>query len=438
MGVKNDQLVSRRGWPGGINNTSDETALATGRDSRVPAELRDAVNVDLTTDGHPKRRPGYTLLQAGDAHSAWSNDYFPNGYYVRANTLYAVAEDETHTAIIGGLAADLPVSFDRLNDDVLWTNDSVSGLITPELESVAWACECPGGQPLVTVGGGGALSKGVYQVAVTFVDNRGRESGTGLAAMIDVPDAGTLLLDSIPQPTDPNVIRTRIYVTNGNDEILRLHATVPSNITSYVVAQKVDGKPLSTQFLSVLPPGHIVRQFNGRQLVAKGKTLMYSPYLHYGLYNKVNHTINLASKITMVQPIAEGTGDAGVFVADNKRTYFFPGGNPAEWRQVVAYPHGVIPGTAVVSAADLWGIDSQLPVVTWLATNGQVVMGLPGGQVRVIQPKAVADIGESGASYVREEAGNARLVTAISAAQPTGFQVTDNMVVREYRHNPVP
>ena len=435
MGVKTNQLVSRRGFPAGINNTSSETAMQTGSDARNPAELRDAVNVDLNSDGKPQRRPGYSQVRAGDAHSAWSDSYFPNGYYVRDGNLLAVRPDETEVVIKSGMSPDLYVSFDRLNDTVAWTNGNESGLINLDDENRPWACECPSGQPTVSSGSGGSLAPGVYQVAVTFLDDTGRESGTGLAAMVETADSSAILLDNIPQPSEPSVNRVRIYCTNGLDGILRLHATVPVGITSYVIAQKVDGKGLETQLLSRMPPGHLVRTHNGRLLVARGNEVLYSPYLRYGLFNPAQHRVGFTSKITMLQPIADGTDAAGIFVADSKRAYFFPGGTPNDWRQVVAYPYGVVPGTAVVSPADTWGEDSQLPVVIWLATNGKVVMGLPGGQVKVISERAVAEIGERGASFIRDDPGSTRLITALEGAQPTGLQVTDTMSVREYRHN---
>ena len=69
-----DKLLRMDGWPGGVNNRIRETESASDRDSNaIPnsAFLRQALNVDLTAEGHPLRRRGYTLAQAGYAHSVF-------------------------------------------------------------------------------------------------------------------------------------------------------------------------------------------------------------------------------------------------------------------------------------------------------------------------------------------------------------------------------
>jgi hypothetical protein len=60
------------GWPGGVNNRIRETE----QDSDVQY-LRQALNVDMTMEGHPIRRRGYSLHTAGYAHSvSYHNSLF--------------------------------------------------------------------------------------------------------------------------------------------------------------------------------------------------------------------------------------------------------------------------------------------------------------------------------------------------------------------------
>lgn len=58
------ELLRMDGWPGGINNRIRETEQKS--DTKY---LRQALNVDLTREGHPLRRRGYIQVEAGYAHS---------------------------------------------------------------------------------------------------------------------------------------------------------------------------------------------------------------------------------------------------------------------------------------------------------------------------------------------------------------------------------
>lgn len=74
---RDDNLLRMDGWPGGVNNRIRGTEDVTVRDAdAIPnsAFLRRALNVDLTAEGHPLRRRGYTLADVGYAHSAFYSD----------------------------------------------------------------------------------------------------------------------------------------------------------------------------------------------------------------------------------------------------------------------------------------------------------------------------------------------------------------------------
>src|SRR5690606_4750308 len=112
----------------------------------------------------------------------------------------------------------------------------------------------------------------------------GRESGAALAAATTIAEGQGVQLYNIPQPADP--VETpvlRLYVTGGDDRALYRARDVAAGTTSAPITQRPEGKLLATQFLTAMPPGHIVRQWNGRQLVARGRFLLWSPALRYGL-----------------------------------------------------------------------------------------------------------------------------------------------------------
>ena len=84
------QLLIMDGWPGGVNNRLRETETGVDREGvSIPSSsfLRTALNVDLTSEGHPLRRRGYTAVPTftdSYCHSVWSTD--------RLNAIFVVAD----------------------------------------------------------------------------------------------------------------------------------------------------------------------------------------------------------------------------------------------------------------------------------------------------------------------------------------------------------
>lgn len=429
-GVRDEELIAMPGWPAGINNLARETAVPGGA-------LRDAVNFDLDRAGKPRVRPGRTRAYAGNGvHSAWSHDYLPWGLIVDDDRLCVFHSDHRVEPLIHGLARGLPVSYCLLHDAVAWSNGVQCGQITRDLEARPWACPTPEGRPEVSVLPDGALDAGLYQIAVTWVDAAGRESGATPPVAVDVPAGSALALTAIPQPADPvETPRVRIYASAGNDGVLRLATTLPAGLAATTLLHRPSGRPLETLHLRALPPGQIVRQFAGRQLVARGHALLYSAALRYGLFDPRYDWVDFAERIDMLEPLGDGTDLAGIFVADRAKTYWLSGANPADWRPRVAYPVGAVPGTAAVTPGNVWGLQSGDPVVVWLARNGHLCLGLPGGAVSALKlGEAVIDAAERGALLFREQAGLSQAIVALKGAHPQTAGVRDRMVVREYRH----
>ncbi|HRO60513.1 MAG TPA: hypothetical protein PK177_15325, partial [Burkholderiaceae bacterium] len=228
-GVRDGQLYKAGPWPRGVNNTAEEGALPENEYGTRPIALREAVNVDLTAQGRPRRRRGYAPAMSGAlAHSGWRDSALPFGLYVDGGALKAVFDDLT-TQDLGVDVGNAPVSYARINDRVFFSNNSVSGLITPDLQAWSWAPECPLGQPACAAATGYSLDKGMYQVAVTFTDLLGRESGAALAVQLDVGQDGGIELSNIPQPLDPVATPTvNFYATGADDQVLRLYTSAPS------------------------------------------------------------------------------------------------------------------------------------------------------------------------------------------------------------------
>lgn len=415
----------------GINNRDHEPAA-------VGNVLREAVNVDVTKLGKVKTRAGYSLplVPCTLGHSLWADHegLFPFGLYADDGALHALNADLTTELLRTGLSRGLDCSYARINDAVFWSNDAECGMVDAMGEAVAWACEQPAGQPeLAPVEG--QLGKGQVQAAITFADARGRESGALLAAAITILPGQGVELSNIPQPGDPVATpQIRVYVTAGDDAALYHAKNLPAGTTSTTVLQPPEGRVLATQFLQPMPPGHIVRYWNGRQLVARGRFVLWSPALRYGLTHIGHMHLGLRKRLTMLEPV-EGDG-AGVYVSDGSRIMFLAGSDPAQWTPKPVGAYGAVAGSTMHTPASAWGIESKQWVPAWLGTDGQFTVGLPGGNLATFaQGEFVAGVGDKAASLFREADGLMQFITAQRGVQRQRLGVVDEAVARVFRED---
>ena len=431
MGVKDEDLTRFSQFLG-LDNKTEETSAASNT-------LREAVNLDLTDQGKLRTRRGYTapLVATTLGHSLWADEMAPFGLYVDEDRMSALFPDESTQQVTDGLAAGMPVSYQLINDMIYWSNGAQRGAIALDLTALDWACPNPTGQPTVSGQAAGALTPGTIQITITFVDARGRESGSALPVVFESAGGGLLLTD-IPQPTDPNVTAIRIYTSKPNGAVLYRHAQVAVGTTSYVLLGTSDGPQLATFNLQAMPAGHIVRLLSGRMLVAAGRFLFWSEPLRYGLFNPAENYVALPERIAIAEPVGSGADGAGVYVVSGERTYWFGGRDPKEWGPRIVYPYGAVPGTTVTASAEVWGIEGiKDPVPAWLSRNGLFCVGLPGGQISTFNAGTYsAPTGQHGASMIRDQGGLVQMLVAqTGAGRASRFGITDTATARTYHHD---
>ena len=121
----------------GVNNRLDDHELV----SKEGTFLRGAANIDLTAKGHPRRRAGYAIAQAGtDCHSLWSHP-LACACYVDGTTLYRLRTGPTgvsRESVRTGLAAGLRLSYARLGDALYYSNGIDKGWVSPDDAAAGW------------------------------------------------------------------------------------------------------------------------------------------------------------------------------------------------------------------------------------------------------------------------------------------------------------
>ena len=427
-GARESDLVRLAGFPKGIDNLSREESTPRGA-------LRAAVNVDLDSTGKLSRREGFALLQSlPGLHSLFADDRFPFLVGADANTLYLFDDTLQRTAAVT-LQRDAPLHYALNLFGLFYSNGTDCGMIDLAGQRRPWSAPQPAGQPTLTVNPiAGGLTAGAYQLAITFLDADGMESGANNASWIDVPEGGGIVLTDWPEmPADAAAVN--IYLSPANGDLMYLVDTLrPALPPSYLLGRRTSGKALSTLFLTPMPPATMLCVSNGRLFGNHQGTLIWSESLNYGLTKRSENWVQFPA----ISLIADASGN-GLFVASENRTYFMEGTSPAQWRRRVVHTSGAVPGTRIYLSASSVGLDAPGVVPVWLSTGGDLIAGLPDGSIaRLHKDTYIApENAEHGGVALREHNGINQLLVTHKGGQISRLQAQDSVSVEVCRNGVV-
>jgi hypothetical protein len=423
------QLLRMDGWPGGVNNRARETEQAIQRDGEtLPSSqfLRKALNVDLTAEGHPMRRQGYALHTAGYAHSIYSARGL---FFVVLDGQLMVGTDVDELVAKAAVNKYNYISYAPVTDTVVYTNGQVIAEVTHD--GIHRPLSTPVA-PKPTVAGPAAEQPEGWsetrQVAVTYIDAQGRETGASEAVIVGAE--GTFTVD-IPMPLPTGVQQARVYVSQINSEILYHAQTmlVTSPITIYP-ADVGKGQELETLNLKPTPSGQIVRHINGRLYVARNQKVLFSEPGKPHLTRPAQGIYMFSDYITLLEPTQDG-----IYVGTKQGVVFLSGTDPYDVKQIhvssyapVEHASARIPGEKFDVPVD------DLPV--WWGADGVMVVGLPGGQLKQLTRDRLA-APEFGAGTVglREYEGMSHIVSSLRREGEFNNMGATDTVVAELRQN---
>lgn len=427
---RDSELTPIQGFARGVNNVDGDIAND---------ELRAAVNVDLSPEGKPRRRAGYTRLLAGTrVSSLFGHREFPHLLARIGQDLVVLQGAELLEEVIADELGFGAASYATLNGEVCWTVEGqATGRVNADLEVDFLGVPTPQLPNLSAIGDGG-LDAGDYQVAITYRSASGEESGATTARTVRVADNGAILLQLPDPPMGVDAIG--LYRSECNGSALYFVGEVMAGIAEYLLTQATVGAGLETQHLRPLPPGHLLRMLNGVAWIAVGNQVYHGtpgrPFLHHPGHQR----LPLQARIDVMEPVGEGQ-EAGMFVCAGKRTHWLSGGGHAEKMSIrTAYPHGAVPGTGLVVPASVFGAQYTGLAAYWMADNGVPCLGLPGGTVTPLTENTVSmHRFERGASLLREIKGVRQVITAGRGGEVGAFAASDQVEVTQYRNGiPVP
>lgn len=420
-------------WPGGVNNVDDVHELGN-------KFARWSENFDFDRQGKIKRRQGYTLMISGFCHSIFGDDTIPFG----------VAVKDGHLGIfdLGGVTFNPIVAVDRaafmsytyFNDEIYFSNGISNGIMDRKGRIRSWGIDTPG--QVGASGQGLAAAPEFYepanlqylvQVATTFMNTRGEESGAGLAANVLVSRKDGLILTNLPQSDDNSVAVGRIYASQPNGDVL-YHVSdyaMGTDTLPITVNNTIPGKVLQTQFMDRVPCGTIVRSYKGRIYIASGNTLYYTDPLRFGLYSIKDNYFRYPSEILMVESVEDG-----IYVGTRDKVWFLSGKDPVSFEQRVVDLFGVVPYSSGSMRGAVFGKDAyQQPVVIWWSVNGNIIKGqVEGVTVPLTEGRLSLPRYQKGAIMYREQDGNKQIVSSMRGPDHEKFGAKDFAVARVFRN----
>lgn len=436
-GVRDNALIRLLGWPQGLDNLTAETELPIGQrgpGGEVLGALRVAENLDLNGDGKPRRRPGYALVGYPGMHSAYAHPEYPYLLAVHDGALCWLDADEAKAGSTPLAAPHLPMSYAYAVGWVYYANGIDCGRVNAAGFREEWGLLPPLGVPALTASAVGGLYAGTYQVALTYLDANGRESGASLSEQVELAEGQGVLLTQIPQSSDPAVTTIRVYATAANGTVLYAAADLPAGTTSYLIGVHQPGKALDTEFAEPLPSGHIVRFHNGRQYVARDRVLYWSDALHYGQGWLANNYLMFNARIDLVEGVGQGN-EAGLFVAAGERTYYLAGADPNQWQRRIVHPVGAVPRSSVQVDRQVLRLEGSGEVPYWLDRSGQFVVGVPGGVIALHKDRYAGPAqAEAAATVLREAEGDRYLLTMLRGGVANGLGIVDTVEAEVWKN----
>lgn len=349
-------------WPLGIDQVSDETALRADEDGRAIA-LRDAVNADVDRSGIPARRRGARLVQPlAGARRLWA---CPLGAVVQVGSeLYgSTGGDLVPLATLNSADA---IACTVLDDAIVVANRTTLLCVRAGAAEALGLPDAPAPQVAAVPDGG--LAGGRYSVAAAFV--RAHQVG-GLSGLrtVEVPHGGGLRLTGLA--SSPEATGLRIYRTEPGGETLYRAMDVPVGLAEVALGAGEIGTDAATTHLRRMPGGEHVAAWQGRLLVARGRTLHVSQPMAPHLHSPRHGFVQFPQRVTLLAPV-----EAGVFVGTRDGVVFLRGTRPRDWVQEQTGAQAPIPGSALALDGALLNAQWQLGgqrCVAWLAGNGYVI-----------------------------------------------------------------
>ena len=258
--------------------------------------------------------------------------------------------------------------------------------------------------PIVTASTG-SLEAGDYGVAVAWLRGALESPLSPMTTHKSAAAGGLQVL--LPMALDPTITGVRMYLTrhNGGELLRGEDYPVVTTVVNLPTLPKL-GAPTQFRHMDPMPTGQYLGLWQGRLVVAQGRTLRFSEAMAYHVHDPRHGFVQMPQRITFVAPV-----DGGLWVGQVDHVVFLRGTAPQELVFERKTSRAPVPGSTVALASDEAGEASGggRAVVAWLSSVG-FAMGTPDGGIIEPQAQRLRGISATAGSTVVQ---HGRLTTAL-------------------------
>lgn len=387
-------------WSAGANNIAP-------RDRLPEASLRAAVNVDPLPGGRLAARARYQRRYAGSAVRAvlalGDKLLIADGA-----ELVEFNPQANSSRVLRSIAGAGPMVGDELNGRLYFctANEALEydgSIVRP------WGVPDVLQQPAVSLGDGGILQAGQYQLAMTYTDQWGREGGTDRALVV-AAQAGEQLLVSVPQL--PAGCTANLYVSsvNGSALYLQRRASIAGEVAIGSVTD--DTQRCETVLCRAPQPGHLACAHNGTLAVGIDRHVQLTRPMRPHLVDRARDFYQYPQRIGMLL-----SANGALFVSAD-RVHALSAAETAEVSQSRALEYPAIPGSGV-----------KLPDgrAAWVTRYGVAVAGPDGVRLLTLNTYAPGTA-LRGAAGVLDFNGNQLIVSTLIGRTGASLASTDRFL----------
>ena len=326
----------------------------------------------------------------------------------------------TPLALIGSA---FPVAYAEYNGNVYFTNRTSFNWV-PSDSGAARQVGVPVPPAPTLSATQGTLLPGTYGLVMTTIDDRGEESGATALQTIRIGTGGGIKLAKLPLLPGMSLC---VYITSADGDVLRRAETLPAVFNVYDIAEDAQGALCSTQFLTPMPTGDMVRWHNGRLYTAKFDTLSFSEALRPHLYSLAHNTIQFSGWISFIEPVVDG-----IYVGDSRGVWFLAGGDPTKFTLRRVSTHRAIHRSSLIAPSRYFPekmVQTDAPVAVWLSTAGYIV-GMQGGSVVELHSDRIqVPTGLLGRSTLLLRDGRKQIITTVNSTSTAANGVATDSTI---------
>lgn len=314
--------------------------------------------------------------------------------------------DWSTSDIVTGLNASARVDFHEHDNQVWWTNGITNGRILADESAEGWGSAVPPSPTLGTTAGD--LPAGLYQVAATYLDGAGVESGAGKAASVVLN--GTTDITATLTP-DANAVSVRFYATSadvkGESGLFWVKTVAVGSLPTTIDDVTISRYALKTQNMRGPVAGDGVFSYKDILGTWKDNWIYPSSGLSPHLFRLGHDIVKMPHNIQAVA----GT-EQGIFVATVKGLHYLAGDTLRTMSRVRKDSHGYAKGYALIPGDKLPQLKAGNTPVAFFVNEFGLVAGLPGGNVVQIPQDQlrISSIITKRASIIYYESGDLRQV----------------------------